>query len=164
LDEHQTGESVVNEIKKLKARRDAMSNGSTISPQEATTNLMEASEKVLAAEQKVQELNDVFQELESATPGRKRFYELRQDNAVKEVTSNFRSNLKERGFLGTLLVDRQNKMLKMSVDPSGTSSSSSRKDRNVETLSGGEKSFAQIALLVSIWGAMQSRLLALDEL
>jgi hypothetical protein len=53
----------------------------------------------------------VFQELESATPGRKRFYELRQDNAVKEVASNFRSNLKERGFLGTLLVDRPSSLL-----------------------------------------------------
>ena len=37
------------------------------------------------------------------------------------------------------------------------------KKRTVESLSGGEKSFSQIALLLSIWKVMNSRIRGLDE-
>lgn len=37
------------------------------------------------------------------------------------------------------------------------------KARNVDTLSGGEKSFSQMALLLATWKPMRSRIIALDE-
>jgi len=67
-----------------------------------------------------------------------------------------------RGFHGKLIVDHANQEIRLRVNPAGESQHGSRKDP--KSLSGGEKSFAQICLLLSVWEAMASPIRALDEL
>ena len=69
--------------------------------------------------------------------------------------------LSERSFRGRLIMDHRQKMLELSVEPDIT-----KRDgvgRGAKTLSGGEKSFSQICLLLSIWEAMGSPIRCLDE-
>jgi len=81
------------------------------------------------------------------------------------ISANSRTNfiylLSERGFRGKLLLDHENKKLQVQVEPDDTRKTTS--GRNTKTLSGGEKSFSSICLLLAIWEAMGSPLRCLDE-
>ena len=69
--------------------------------------------------------------------------------------------LSERSFRGRLITDHKQKLLELSVEPDITKRDGS--GRGAKTLSGGEKSFSQICLLLSIWEAMGSPIRCLDE-
>lgn len=69
--------------------------------------------------------------------------------------------LSERQFRGRLIADHSNKMLDIKVEPDLTKESDV--GRQTKTLSGGEKSFSTICLLLSIWEAMGSPIRCLDE-
>ncbi|KXJ90676.1 P-loop containing nucleoside triphosphate hydrolase protein [Microdochium bolleyi] len=73
----------------------------------------------------------------------------------------FQYLLSERGFRGRLLLDHQHKKLELQVEPDQTRTGGS--GRNTKTLSGGEKSFSSICMLLAIWDAMGSPLRCLDE-
>jgi chromosome segregation ATPase len=76
--------------------------------------------------------------------------------------SSFSVLLSERSFRGKLTIDHEKKLLDMKIEPD--SSKESAKGRQTNTLSGGEKSFSTICLLLSIWDAMGSPIRCLDEL
>lgn len=69
--------------------------------------------------------------------------------------------LSERSFRGRLITDHKQKLLELKVEPDITKRDGS--GRGAKTLSGGEKSFSQICLLLSIWEAMGSPIRCLDE-
>ncbi len=75
--------------------------------------------------------------------------------------ANFLYLLSERGFRGKLLVDHELKSLDLQVEPDKTERRAA--GRSTKTLSGGEKSYASICLLLAIWEAMGSPLRCLDE-
>ena len=69
--------------------------------------------------------------------------------------------LSNRGFRGKLLIDHKARKLDVQVEPDETKKSG--KGRQTKTLSGGEKSFSSICLLLALWEAMGSPLRCLDE-
>jgi structural maintenance of chromosomes protein 6 len=73
----------------------------------------------------------------------------------------FRYLLSERNFRGNVQINHEEKLLNLSVEPDLTRKSDS--GREAKTLSGGEKSFSTICLLLSIWEAMGSPIRCLDE-
>lgn len=75
--------------------------------------------------------------------------------------ANFHYLLSERAFRGNLKLDHKSKLLDLSVEPDITRASDH--GRQTKTLSGGEKSFSTICLLLSIWEAMGSPIRCLDE-
>ena len=70
--------------------------------------------------------------------------------------------LSQRGFLGKLQFDHTKQEIRVKVKTPGASDQGMRKDP--KSLSGGEKSFTQICMLLSMWEAMGSPIRALDEL
>lgn len=70
--------------------------------------------------------------------------------------------LSERSFRGRLLTDHIGKLLDVQVEPDITKGDST--GRGAKTLSGGEKSFSQVCLLLALWEAMGSPIRCLDEL
>jgi structural maintenance of chromosomes protein 6 len=60
------------------------------------------------------------------------------------------------------MFNHQKEEIRVKVQPPGDSEHGSKKDPR--SLSGGEKSFAQLCLLLSVWEAMGSPIRALDEL
>ncbi|CAK7266193.1 Structural maintenance of chromosomes protein 6 [Sporothrix epigloea] len=83
----------------------------------------------------------------------------------RHISANSRTNfiylLSERGYRGKLLLDHKRKKLRVQVEPDETRRKVSGRD--TRTLSGGEKSFSSICLLLAIWEAMGSPLRCLDE-
>jgi chromosome segregation ATPase len=69
--------------------------------------------------------------------------------------------LSERGFRGRLMLDHEHKLLDLNIEPDETTRSD--KGRQTKTLSGGEKSFSSICLLLALWEAMGAPLRCLDE-
>jgi chromosome segregation ATPase len=69
--------------------------------------------------------------------------------------------LAERSFRGRVIIDHIGKKLEIKVEPDMTKQSDS--GRKTQTLSGGEKSFSTICLLLAIWEAMGSPIRCLDE-
>lgn len=69
--------------------------------------------------------------------------------------------LSERGFRGELLMNHSKRLLDLRIEPDITKRSAAGRD--TKTLSGGEKSFSQICLLLAMWEAMGSPLRCLDE-
>ena len=74
--------------------------------------------------------------------------------------------LAERGFRGKMRISHEQKILELHVEPEVTRTSRnshSEGGRQTKTLSGGEKSFATICLLLALWDAMGSPVRCLDE-
>ncbi|KAK9241004.1 hypothetical protein V1525DRAFT_393424 [Lipomyces kononenkoae] len=94
---------------------------------------------------------------------RDRYYIFRNQICTR-AKDIFRHTLDERGFKGRLFISHENETLNLKVEPvdSGKSNGDNGK-RNVTTLSGGEKSYTQICLLMSLWDAMNCPLRGLDE-
>lgn len=78
--------------------------------------------------------------------------------SIREAMLSFEESLALRGFLGELRFGFAEKTLTMLVQ-----TPVDQKPRTVESLSGGEKSFTQIALLLAIWRVMDLRIRGLDE-
>jgi structural maintenance of chromosomes protein 6 len=88
------------------------------------------------------------------------YYHFRTEISVK-AKSTFNYLLNARGYRGKLDFDHKKEEIRVKVNPQGATSGT-RKDP--KSLSGGEKSFAQICMLLSVWEAMGSPVRALDEL
>ncbi|KAK9339873.1 hypothetical protein LIPSTDRAFT_104249 [Lipomyces starkeyi NRRL Y-11557] len=94
---------------------------------------------------------------------RDRYYIFRNQICTR-AKDIFRHTLDERGFKGRLFISHENETLNLKVEPVDSGKSNSDKGkRNVATLSGGEKSYTQICLLMSLWDAMNCPLRGLDE-
>jgi hypothetical protein len=89
--------------------------------------------------------------------------------------ARFGALLAERSFRGTLKTDHVERVLELKVcclqssrpnilqvEPDETRAAA--KGRQAQTLSGGEKSFSTICLLLALWDAMGSPIRCLDEL
>ena len=73
----------------------------------------------------------------------------------------FQHLLSNRAFRGTLKVDHRARALDIEVQPDETQAGKGK--RTAKTLSGGEKSFAQICLIVALWEAIGAPIRCLDE-
>ncbi|KAF8423781.1 P-loop containing nucleoside triphosphate hydrolase protein [Tirmania nivea] len=68
--------------------------------------------------------------------------------------------MSQRAFRGRLRIDHDNQELKLEVQPSQQESEAGR---GPKTLSGGERSFSTVCLLLALWEAMGSPIRCLDE-
>ncbi|KIW02792.1 uncharacterized protein PV09_05853 [Verruconis gallopava] len=84
-----------------------------------------------------------------------------RDLIVLRAQSSFGYLLSERQFHGTLEISHVDRTLDIKVQPDNTLKS--KKGRQTKTLSGGEKSFSTICLLLALWEAMGSPVRCLDE-
>jgi chromosome segregation ATPase len=97
--------------------------------------------------------------LYNALVERKRRFIIFRNSICTKAKELFTHLVSLRGYKGKLVVDHGKGQLKVKVDPGGKGT---RKDP--KSLSGGEKSFAQVCMLLAVWEAMGSPLRALDEL
>ncbi|GME75681.1 unnamed protein product [Ambrosiozyma monospora] len=101
---------------------------------------------------------DLLKHLSAALDARVKNIEASAAVMVLEVNSAFESALRIRGFKGRIKIDFDVGKLSLHVATKET-----EKLRNVESMSGGEKSYAQISFLLAIWQPMQSKVRGLDE-
>ncbi|KAJ5864325.1 RecF/RecN/SMC [Penicillium soppii] len=106
----------------------------------------------IAASQ-VEELSSLAHRLKDTLSNRKKRWEIFRSHISSRAKAQFTYLLSERSFRGRLLTDH--------VEPDITKDDST--GRGAKTLSGGEKSFSQVCILLSLWEAMGSPIRCLDE-
>ncbi|KAH0367083.1 DNA repair protein Rad18, partial [Aureobasidium melanogenum] len=120
-----------------------------------------AHKKFAGAQRELNTQKDMAKKLKSSLIYRKNRWKLFRRHITTRAKITFSYLLSERNFRGRILVHHIDKTLDISVEPD--ISKNSDKGRQTKTLSGGEKSFSTICLLLSIWEAMGSPIRCLDE-
>ncbi|KAF2278558.1 dna repair protein-like protein rad18 [Westerdykella ornata] len=120
-----------------------------------------AKKKYHEAREEFARTAEVMKTLKNALTSREQRWEkFRQDISIR-ARITFAYLLSERQFRGELKVDHKSQQLDIHVQPDITVTSGA--GRQTKTLSGGEKSFSTICLLLSLWDAMGSPIRCLDE-
>ena len=122
---------------------------------------LEAAEGHRVAKDQYSDLANLQRTLKGSVRERKRRWEFFRKSIGVSARSSFIHLLAQRGFRGKLILDHQQKMLDTKIEPDITEKDST--GRNAKTLSGGEKSYAQLCLLLALWEAMGSPIRCLDE-
>lgn len=158
--EEETPDSIQEKIDKINAGRHAIEQKyGNVSADEVYSEFIQKKKEYDEAKAEYRKLYNMYNSLEEGIELRKRVYQEIISAQVHSIKSSFSRNLSQRGFSGTLDINRGDESLAIKVAPGSDKS----KQQSTSTLSGGEKSFSQIALLASLWQNMGSKLLALDE-
>lgn len=117
-----------------------------------------SKEKYETAVEKYNDLAGSLVKVHDSLVLRRSALELSVKGTCTDADIDFRTSIKTRpGYSGSLSFKQAGQLNVMVQTINDTS------PRNVDTLSGGEKSFSQIALLLATWLTMRSRIIALDE-
>ncbi|KAJ7600936.1 P-loop containing nucleoside triphosphate hydrolase protein [Mycena floridula] len=93
---------------------------------------------------------------------RSRWEEFRRHIALR-CKLVFQYHLSHRGYFGKVMFDHKLKTLNLKVQTDDTATQQSSRDKDPRSLSGGEKSFSTICLLLSLWESIGCPLRCLDE-
>ncbi|KAJ2976286.1 hypothetical protein NUW58_g8124 [Xylaria curta] len=146
--------SIREQINKLRQQMGA-------SEEQINTRATQATQEYRDAKEGVKNIRMTSDSLKKALMDRLAKYREFQRHVSAQARCNFGYLLSERGFRGQLLLDHRARKLEVIVEPDKTRENGP--GRNTKTLSGGEKSFSSICLLLAIWDAMGSPLRCLDE-
>jgi chromosome segregation ATPase len=82
----------------------------------------------------------------------------------KNITKNFTQQLTARHYLGKLDFNHKEKTMLILVNPDSKASAAALDVfRDIRTLSGGEKSYSSVSLILALWNAMNPPFRVLDE-
>ncbi|CAI6338829.1 unnamed protein product [Periconia digitata] len=159
--EGQTFASLLKKLEVLQKERVRAEKQLGGSEQELYEKAVEAQKAWHEAKKSINSAQAVQDKLKQALVTRKRrWLEFRQ-RITTRARIIFNYLLSERQFRGSLNVDHANQRLDIEVQPDITVQSAA--GRQTKTLSGGEKSFSTICLLLALWDAMGSPIRCLDE-
>lgn len=127
-----------------------------------------ARENLAVASSEVNELQELVASLRLALVTRQIQRRKFQKLICVRAKNNFVRHLSERDFTGKLSFDHKEKELHTHVTPADVQANmkgqgKTKRSTDNKVLSGGEKSFTTICLLLSIWEAMGCPIRALDE-
>lgn len=74
---------------------------------------------------------------------------------------DFNNYLHNRNYNGSLVFNHEEQTLEVNVNPN--KAKESQENRDLKSLSGGERSFSTVAFLLSLWSIVESPILFLDE-
>ncbi|MCJ1390845.1 Structural maintenance of chromosomes protein 6 [Xylographa bjoerkii] len=123
-------------------------------------DLAKATKEHTDALASLQEEEKLAQLLKLSLHNRRKRWERFQKLITTRARNAFVLMLAHRGHRGKLVIDHKTRLLDLIVQPDETQTS---KGRQTKTLSGGEKSFSTICLLLALWEAMGAPVRCLDE-
>lgn len=126
--------------------------------EEIQNQLFENNKRANEAQETVLSLEKIYDNLLSDLEERIAYLRKTLEINIHDASASFEDALIVRNYKGKLIVDTSNRKITMLVAPN-----ESTQRRTVDSLSGGEKSFTQVAFLLSIWKIMNSKVRGLDE-
>jgi chromosome segregation ATPase len=132
-----------------------------ISIEAITTQVKQYSEAFEKARVEIVAMKEVLTMLNSAVATRlEKWRRWRRIIAVR-AKNLFSNNLSRRGYSGSLTFDHENQKLTLTVRTE--EALNGHQDKDPKSLSGGEKSFATICLLLALWESIGCPIRCLDE-
>ncbi|KAJ1937798.1 Structural maintenance of chromosomes protein 6, partial [Linderina macrospora] len=162
-------------ISECKARLDEIEKSSRMSLDEVAEKAELHITAYSKAKEEVRSVSKLIASLKTAHQQRLQKWIQFRDSMTVRTKMQFTQHLYQRGFTGKLEFDHANRTLvpKVQTDQdlvSGHAASNSQslggegfQRKDTKSLSGGEKSFTTICLLLSLWEAMSCPVRALDE-
>jgi chromosome segregation ATPase len=129
--------------------------------QEIYDRANEASVKYESVMSQTRDVDETIMSLKRAIEHRLHLWRQFQRQISARIRIQFNYLLSERGFRGKIDLDHRGRKVIIHIEPDETRKSSA--GRNTKTLSGGEKSFSSICMLLSVWEAIGSPIRCLDE-
>lgn len=121
----------------------------------------EARNKYQNVLRQTEDVDETIMSLKRAIEHRLHLWRQFQRQISARIRIQFNYLLSERGFRGKIDLDHRGRKVTIHIEPDETRKSSA--GRNTKTLSGGEKSFSSICMLLSVWEAIGSPIRCLDE-
>ncbi|KAF3940779.1 hypothetical protein ABW19_dt0208721 [Dactylella cylindrospora] len=157
----QTLKKIEKELERVNALIERADARMGASADQIAKDFADKTERYQEARHEVSDLEKLHKALDRAFEERmERWYHFRRHISVQSRLQ-FHFLMSEREFDGRLVFDHKRGILQLKVQPSQQATDT---QRNAKTLSGGEKSFSQICLLLALWEAMGSPFRCLDEL
>jgi chromosome segregation ATPase len=153
-----TAQSIDDEIRSIDRYLQEIENRQGITKRQAEINLLKARSELKEIETKFSQTIELHKNLHKALENRLNNLLQTTYLTFQEVESVFITALKIRRFRGKIEFNVKKGTLTLKVATKDTGPL-----RSVESFSGGEKSYGQIAFLFAIWGPMHSRIRGLDE-
>ncbi|KAF2267665.1 dna repair protein-like protein rad18 [Lojkania enalia] len=157
----ETHDSLMKKLDRLVTEREESEKQLGGSEEELLRKANEAKQRHKAKRDDRAEHDRVAHMLKKSLINRKQRWERFRQEISLRARITFTYLLSERQFRGTLQVDHKSQQLDIHVQPDITVVSGA--GRQTKTLSGGEKSFSTICLLLALWDAMGSPIRCLDE-
>jgi chromosome segregation ATPase len=157
----ETFESLGRQVEANRVAREAAEKELGGSEEELVTIANDAKKAYVDAQKLVGDTHNVRRVLKVALQTRQERWKTFRMKISMRARVTFNYLLSERRFRGSLSVDHKNQRLDIHIQPDITVMSDA--GRQTKTLSGGEKSFSTICLLLSLWDAMGSPIRCLDE-
>ncbi|KAI0517692.1 hypothetical protein F5B22DRAFT_94932 [Xylaria bambusicola] len=161
IPEGETYQSIERKYESIREQMSKLRQQMGASEEQINTRATQATQEYRDAKEGVKNIRMTSDSLKKALMDRLAKYREFQRHVSAQARCNFGYLLSERGFRGQLLLDHRSRKLEVIVEPDKTRENG--RGRNTKTLSGGEKSFSSICLLLAIWDAMGSPLRCLDE-
>ncbi|CAE7209583.1 hypothetical protein P3342_011903 [Pyrenophora teres f. teres] len=156
-----TAERLLEELRRLEQDRKKAETELGGSEDELLGAANEAKQAHKSAVQELDEIKSLRNHLiTTLTNRRTRWRQFRSGISIRARVT-FGYLLSERKFRGNLMMDHKKALLDINVQPD--SSETNADGRQTKTLSGGEKSYSTVCLLLSLWEAMGSPIRCLDE-
>lgn len=111
----------------------------------------------------IDELSATIKYLDSSLRYRKKGYTDMRGSIVCSVKQHFQYRLEVRKYEGNLDFNHKEHTLHINVNPNPGDDVEGNKARDIKTLSGGEKSFCTVSLVLAFWDDMQPPFRILDE-
>ena len=157
----QTGESLNKKFKAKAENYKQFERMMGITKDEAARRSIAAQEAYRIGSRDFIKLQDMAQKLKVSLKNRRDRWRAFRGLISARARAMFVYLLSERSFRGRIDMNHDQRLLQLAVEPD-----INRRDgdgRGARTLSGGEKSFSQLCLLLAIWEAMGSPIRCLDE-
>ncbi|KAJ7021611.1 P-loop containing nucleoside triphosphate hydrolase protein [Mycena alexandri] len=133
------------------------------SVEEMTIEVNKAKEKLDKAETDLKQMTSLNKALKASLIVRlSRWQEFRRHIALR-CKLVFGYHLSQRGYYGKVLFDHEKGTLQLKVQTDDQAATQGARDKDPRSLSGGEKSFSTICLLLSLWESIGCPLRCLDE-
>ncbi|KAJ7625351.1 P-loop containing nucleoside triphosphate hydrolase protein [Mycena polygramma] len=133
------------------------------SVEDMTIEVNKAKEKLDKAEKDLRQMSSLNRALKASLIVRlSRWQEFRRHIALR-CKLVFGYHLSQRGYYGKVLFDHEKGTLQLKVQTDDQAATQGGRDKDPLSLSGGEKSFSTICLLLSLWESIGCPLRCLDE-
>jgi len=117
-----------------------------------------SKEKLQAMDEQLAIYKTLYRKSVDSLEKRKELYMVLLKHLSSRLKFKFRDNLRHKGFQGTVKIDHIAKTLDCEVVPNNKALQT-----DTSQLSGGERSFSTVSLLMAMWEVMENSLCAMDE-
>eukprot|EP01119_Soliformovum_irregulare_P015067 TRINITY_DN4195_c0_g1_i2.p1 TRINITY_DN4195_c0_g1~~TRINITY_DN4195_c0_g1_i2.p1 ORF type:complete len:776 (-),score=273.26 TRINITY_DN4195_c0_g1_i2:229-2556(-) len=155
------------ELKALIAKMQREEAGRKKSPAEINKQYKNAKQRFTEIEKDLKRLGSFCDVLQKNYDSRVRRFRAFQKSISTRTTALFNAHLSQKGFSGTIQFDHEARTLEISVELENALGENnvkkSKKIKDTKALSGGERSYSTVALLLALWEAMENPFRAMDE-